>query len=165
MAHAGKLWHRVENFLSLLRSCCHLALSSLNLPLGWCSASTWSLYIGLGILPTINMPAKSPIKSEILYYPTEKDPLAFDPPEDETAVQREARVMADKAAQTISDAIDAELDKQRIAEKKSPKAVKVLLLGAFRYCPGDSTANAFCFLPKAKVNQVSIPRDVLTNNE
>lgn len=84
------------------------------------------------------MPAKSPVKSEILYYPTEKDPLALDPPEDETDAQREARVVADKAAQNVSDAIDAELDRQRIAEKKSPKAVKVLLLGASRYCPGDS---------------------------
>ncbi len=75
------------------------------------------------------MPAKSPYKSEAFYYPTEKDPFVVVPPEHETVEQREARVSADKAAQKISDAIDDDIDRQRMAEKKAPKAVKVLLLG------------------------------------
>ena len=77
------------------------------------------------------MPIKSPVKSEILAYPAESDPLTLTPPADETAAQREARVQADRNAKKISDAIDEDIDRQHIAERRAPKAVKVLLLGAY----------------------------------
>jgi guanine nucleotide-binding protein alpha-1 subunit len=61
----------------------------------------------------------------------DEDPLsiAIAPPPDESEEQREARIRAEKQAKKISDAIDDELNRQRIAEKKAAKPVKVLLLG------------------------------------
>ncbi|KAF9254990.1 G-alpha-domain-containing protein [Marasmius fiardii PR-910] len=59
------------------------------------------------------------------------DPLskAISPPPDETAAEKEARVKSELEAKRVSDAIDDDIDKQRIAEKKGPKPVRVLLLG------------------------------------
>ncbi|KAF8886520.1 guanine nucleotide binding protein, alpha subunit [Infundibulicybe gibba] len=61
----------------------------------------------------------------------DSDPItkALAPPPDETPAEREARLLSEKEAKVVSDAIDEDLAKQRAAEKKSPKAVKVLLLG------------------------------------
>lgn len=63
---------------------------------------------------------------------TDFDPisLAAAPPENETPDEREARLIHEKAAKETSDAIDEELSRQRLALKKGPKPVKVLLLGA-----------------------------------
>lgn len=59
------------------------------------------------------------------------DPLtrAIAPPENETPEEREARLLAQAEAQKRSDAIDEEINRQRIADRKAPKCVRVLLLG------------------------------------
>lgn len=59
------------------------------------------------------------------------DPLtqAIAPPTNESQHQRELRMRAEQEAQRISDAIDDELNRQRIADKRSPKPIKILLLG------------------------------------
>ncbi|KAG6334849.1 hypothetical protein ID866_4239 [Astraeus odoratus] len=61
----------------------------------------------------------------------EDDPLtrAIAPPANETQQQREERMRTEQEAKRVSDAIDEELNKQRIADKKSPKPIKILLLG------------------------------------
>lgn len=63
-------------------------------------------------------------------YGQDDDPLtkAMAPSPDETEVEREARLAAEREAQRRSDAIDEELNRQRINEKKT-KCVRVLLLG------------------------------------
>ncbi|KAF8348185.1 guanine nucleotide-binding protein alpha-4 subunit [Amanita rubescens] len=59
------------------------------------------------------------------------DPLtkALTPPPNETLDQRDARLKAEKEAQLRSDAIDEEINRQRVAEKKESHCVRVLLLG------------------------------------
>ncbi|KAF8160891.1 guanine nucleotide binding protein, alpha subunit [Crassisporium funariophilum] len=59
------------------------------------------------------------------------DPLtrAMQPPEHETPADKENRLAAEAEAQKRSDAIDEEINRQRIADKKAPKCVRVLLLG------------------------------------
>ena len=61
------------------------------------------------------------------------DPLswALAPPENETPVEQAARLAAQADAQRRSDAIDEEINRQRLEIKKAPKPVRVLLLGAF----------------------------------
>ncbi|KAF8629170.1 hypothetical protein AX17_005755 [Amanita inopinata Kibby_2008] len=61
----------------------------------------------------------------------DEDPLtkAIAPSPDETPEQRDARLREEKEAQLRSDAIDEEINRQRIAEKKGPKCVRLLLLG------------------------------------
>ncbi|KAF8643529.1 hypothetical protein AX16_008985 [Volvariella volvacea WC 439] len=63
--------------------------------------------------------------------PSDDDPLsrAIAPPDNESPEEREARLLAEKEAKMISDGIDAELERQRNAEKKGSKPLKVLLLG------------------------------------
>jgi guanine nucleotide-binding protein alpha-1 subunit len=64
----------------------------------------------------------------------DRDPLAAvtAPPPNESAEERNARIAAEHAATQRSKAIDEEINKQRNADKKAPKAVKVLLLGECR---------------------------------
>jgi hypothetical protein len=59
------------------------------------------------------------------------DPLAkaLEPPPDETQAEYQERLVAEAKAKEVSDNIDEELEKQRAAEKRGPKAIKVLLLG------------------------------------
>lgn len=59
------------------------------------------------------------------------DPLAraIAPPENETPGERTARLLAQAEAKKRSDAIDEEIDRQRAADRKAPKCVRVLLLG------------------------------------
>ncbi|KAF8973195.1 guanine nucleotide-binding protein alpha-4 subunit [Flammula alnicola] len=63
--------------------------------------------------------------------PEKDDPLtkAMAPPENETPEELEARLAAQAEAQQRSDAIDEEINRQRIEMKKAPKCVRVLLLG------------------------------------
>ncbi|TFK44474.1 guanine nucleotide binding protein, alpha subunit [Crucibulum laeve] len=58
------------------------------------------------------------------------DPLtkALAPPPNETPAEREIRLAAEAEAQRRSDAIDEEINRQRIADRKAPKCVRVLLL-------------------------------------
>ncbi|KAH7101739.1 G-protein alpha subunit-domain-containing protein [Auriculariales sp. MPI-PUGE-AT-0066] len=61
---------------------------------------------------------------------TEFDPLtlAAQPPENETAEERQVRLREESEAQRVSDLIDAQLAKERLVQKRK-KEVKVLLLG------------------------------------
>ncbi|KAJ7275084.1 guanine nucleotide binding protein, alpha subunit [Mycena rebaudengoi] len=62
---------------------------------------------------------------------TDVDPFAsvVAPPENETPAQREERLLLEKEAKQISDAIDEQLNREKAQQKKGPKPVKVLLLG------------------------------------
>ena len=59
------------------------------------------------------------------------DPLSrvLAPPPNETAADREARLLAEAEAKRISDAIDEELQLQARSDKKGPRPMKMLLLG------------------------------------
>ena len=61
--------------------------------------------------------------------PSTDDPLAyvFAPPPNESEHERENRMRAEDEAKKRSDAIDEEINKQRITRKNRP--VKILLLG------------------------------------
>ncbi|KAG5646840.1 hypothetical protein DXG03_002217 [Asterophora parasitica] len=74
--------------------------------------------------------ALSPGRHQSIGRGLDEDPLtkAMAPPPNETEVEREERLAAERAAQIRSDAIDEELNRQRINEKKT-KCVRVLLLG------------------------------------
>jgi hypothetical protein len=56
--------------------------------------------------------------------------MALAPPEGETAEQREVRLLLEKEAKEISDSIDEQLSREKAQDKKGPRPVKVLLLGA-----------------------------------
>ncbi|TFK67591.1 G-alpha-domain-containing protein [Pluteus cervinus] len=62
---------------------------------------------------------------------TDNDPLAraISPPKKEPSTHKEARILAEKQAKMISDQIDEELKKERVAERKGTRALKVLILG------------------------------------
>ncbi|KAF7315246.1 hypothetical protein MIND_00039000 [Mycena indigotica] len=55
--------------------------------------------------------------------------LALQPPANETPQERESRLLLEREAKKRSDLIDQELNRQRNAEKKAAKPVKILLLG------------------------------------
>ena len=61
----------------------------------------------------------------------EDDPLtwAMAPPPNETEEEKAERLRVEAEAKRISDLIDEELNKQRQAERRGPKPVKLLLLG------------------------------------
>ncbi|KAK7045704.1 hypothetical protein VNI00_007537 [Paramarasmius palmivorus] len=61
---------------------------------------------------------------------SDDDPLtrAMAPPPNETPAQREERLQREKEAKERSDAIDNEINQQRMADKKEQAPVKVLLL-------------------------------------
>ncbi|KAG6811835.1 hypothetical protein H0H92_005632 [Tricholoma furcatifolium] len=60
------------------------------------------------------------------------DPLAkvLEPPPNETSVEREARLAAEAKAKRVSEEIDDDLEKEKVAESKKAKPLKMLLLGA-----------------------------------
>jgi guanine nucleotide-binding protein subunit alpha len=60
------------------------------------------------------------------------DPIAnaIAPPQNESPEERDLRMQKEKAAKQVSDAIDAELSREQAYDKKRPKPVKILLLGA-----------------------------------
>lgn len=62
--------------------------------------------------------------------PSLDDPLAhvFAPPPNESQYDKENRVKAEQEAKKRSDAIDEEINRQRLA-RKNTKPVKILLLG------------------------------------
>ncbi|KAF7349227.1 hypothetical protein MSAN_01712100 [Mycena sanguinolenta] len=55
--------------------------------------------------------------------------MALEPPDGETEEQRQCRLLLEKEAKDISDAIDEQLTQEKAQEKKGPRPVKVLLLG------------------------------------
>ena len=59
------------------------------------------------------------------------DPLShvLAPPPNESPEDRKARLEAEAQAKAISDRIDAELQEELRAEKKSARPIKILLLG------------------------------------
>ncbi|KIK95545.1 hypothetical protein PAXRUDRAFT_826893 [Paxillus rubicundulus Ve08.2h10] len=61
---------------------------------------------------------------------SDDDPLAraIAPPPNETPAERALRISAEQEAKRVSDAIDEELNRQRTADKKGPKPIKLLLL-------------------------------------
>jgi guanine nucleotide-binding protein alpha-1 subunit len=69
------------------------------------------------------MPSKIRIRDD--------DPLslAIAPPLNETPAERDMRIRAEMEAKRVSDAIDDEINKERMAAKKIPPPVKILLLG------------------------------------
>ena len=68
----------------------------------------------------------------------DNDPLAIRPPPYESSEERTERLRMEQAAKATSDSIDADLEKLVMSEKRGPKPMKILLLGAsfdgmFRY--------------------------------
>jgi hypothetical protein len=87
---------------------------------------------------------------------TDVDPFAsvVAPPENETPAQREERLLLEKEAKQISDAIDEQLNREKAQQKKGPKPVKVLLLGEL-----NSSVSIIIYIqrrptPQGKANQV-----------
>lgn len=60
----------------------------------------------------------------------DNDPLAIRPPLGESMEERNERLRMEQAAKAISDNIDADLEKSVMSEKRGPKPIKILLLGA-----------------------------------
>jgi guanine nucleotide-binding protein subunit alpha len=54
--------------------------------------------------------------------------MVLEPP-NESPAERQARLLDEAKAKRLSDSIDDELEKQRIADQKRPRGLKVLLLG------------------------------------
>lgn len=75
------------------------------------------------------MPTRVPVVVDI-------DPLAkvTEPPPDETLEQRGERLRVEAKAKHVSDVIDEEIERQRAVDKKTPRPLKVLLLGRFSHC-------------------------------
>jgi ribosomal protein L14E/L6E/L27E len=76
----------------------------------------------------------------------DEDPLtlAIAPPPDETYEQRQIREAAEAEAKRISDEIDEQIRKEREAEKKKKKPVKLLLLGASMHSTSAVLTNLIC---------------------
>lgn len=79
----------------------------------------------------------------------DEDPLAkvLAPRPDETPKEREIRLAEEAEAQRRSDAIDEELNKQRLAERKAPKCIRILLLGPCPFLPRVQP-HSLCSRPK-----------------
>jgi len=77
------------------------------------------------------MARKKSTHAEGITFNDTDDPLtrAMAPPQNETENERAERLRSEAEAKRVSDMIDEELNRQRIAEKKGPKPVKLLLLG------------------------------------
>jgi guanine nucleotide-binding protein subunit alpha len=83
--------------------------------------------------------------------------LAIAPSPDESAEEREERLLKEREAKVVSDAIDKEIEAERSAEKKKTKQVKILLLGGS--CPTPSLSKRRHILmyetsPQVRVNPV-----------
>ncbi|KAG2058237.1 G-alpha-domain-containing protein [Suillus hirtellus] len=92
-------------------------------------------HVPFSLLPSPHLTSQPPLSitmpSSKRQRVSEDDPLtlAIAPPTTESHAEREERLAAEQEAKRVSDAIDDELNKQRISEKKGPKAIKILLLG------------------------------------
>ncbi|KAI0310022.1 guanine nucleotide binding protein, alpha subunit [Amylostereum chailletii] len=96
------------------------------------------------------------------------DPIsaALEPPLNETEDARQARVAAETKATQISEQIDAQIEKDRVAQRRAPRAVKVLLLGAFLSARKSTTLKNFQLMasPKAFRSERVIWRAVIQLN-
>lgn len=74
----------------------------------------------------------------------EQDPLtlAAAPPPDETPAQRIIREKAEAEARKISDEIDEQIRRDKLASKRRKRSVKVLLLGQSE--SGTSRSTSLC---------------------
>lgn len=61
----------------------------------------------------------------------DEDPIAtaLAPPGNETPLERQERLAGEAEARQRSEAIDEEINRQRIEKKKGPKCIRILLLG------------------------------------
>jgi guanine nucleotide-binding protein subunit alpha len=79
--------------------------------------------------------------------------MVLAPPEGETDEQRQVRLLLEKEEKEISDSIDEQLSREKALEKKGPRPVKILLLGAsFRSPCTPRSMNAL----QARANQVCL---------
>jgi guanine nucleotide-binding protein alpha-1 subunit len=87
-------------------------------------------------------------------FSAQDDPLtrAIAPPQNETIQERDARIHKEREAKRVSEEIDEELSK---GQKKGPKPVKILLLGAsaFQSRANEDTEGVFV---QARVNPVRV---------
>lgn len=85
----------------------------------------------------------------------DEDPLtlAIAPPPDETYEQRQIREAAEAEAKRISDEIDEQIRREREAEKKKKKPVKLLLLGAFPLVLSSSAETSMYIQDKVKAGR------------
>jgi guanine nucleotide-binding protein alpha-1 subunit len=79
------------------------------------------------------MPARISHRSTEEYSQSDPFDRVWAPPANESLSDKEARMFHEAEAKKISDAIDQDIDRQRMAEKKAGKPVKVLLLGELPY--------------------------------
>lgn len=75
----------------------------------------------------------------------------------ETQEEREARIAIQLEEKKRSDAIDEEINRQRLENKKAPRCVRVLLLGVFLQLYLMVHLMTFNLIVKVKVNQVFYP--------
>ena len=92
------------------------------------SNGSFGLFLVTFLYHRFLMPAKGAPPHHILA--PDNDPLALYPPPSETTEERNIRLRKEQEAKAISDNIDAELEKSVISEKRGPKPIKILLLGA-----------------------------------
>ena len=74
------------------------------------------------------------------------DPLArvLAPPANETEEAKAERILEERRAKERSDAIDEEIEAQRVSARKGPKPVKILLLGELAvFCKEDWPTEPF----------------------
>ena len=127
-----------------------------------------------GYTPSLIPPATIPRKTSKMAPKRQQtsmdDPLtrAIAPPPDETSEERDLRIAAELEAERVSDAIDDELNRQRIADEKNPKPVKILLLGALSaplLTPPNSTTIPPSSLAGQSESGMSVPNILVIPTE
>ncbi|KAJ6614408.1 guanine nucleotide binding protein, alpha subunit [Mycena sp. CBHHK59/15] len=80
------------------------------------------------LLPILRLLSSPPRKTD------KSDPIAaaIAPPRNESPAERQRRLVMERAAKQVSDAIDEQISRERQQGRRQPKAVKILLLGACR---------------------------------
>ncbi|KAJ7666645.1 guanine nucleotide binding protein, alpha subunit [Mycena polygramma] len=97
-------------------------------------------------------PSLMPVSSRRSVHDEDPLSIALAPPPDEAAEDRAARLERELEAKRISDSIDEELNRQRIAEKKGTKPVRILLLGQSESGKSTTLKN-FQLISSAKIFQ------------
>jgi len=91
----------------------------------------------------------------------DEDPLtlAIAPPPDETYEQRQIREAAEAEAKRISDEIDEQIRKEREAERRKKKPVKLLLLGTF-FLNSSALCSTMFYRPERKRENRDVKKSV-----